>query len=514
MNMFSIRLLSVLSAFCVFAGLEVMALVQTGGYFEYPLDDVYIHLAIAETIWAGGYGVNVQDYAAAASSPLYPVLLLPVAGLEIQRFSPLVWNIIGLGLSAWLWAELLLAGGYGAKEMRRFGWALAVLGPAAVLMPSNAFLGMEHTLHTAASLAILLGLVRLLQGNPSWGLLYAGILFSPLLRFEGSALALLAMLVIYTCGERRRAGLAFVLAILPIVAFCTFLVSLGLDPLPSSVQAKLIGAAQNEIHGVGRIIVTFIANVMKPGGTVLALSIGGLVIMRLMSGRLRNTPMQKLWAVLIAATMAHLMFGQIGGMDRYEHYILAVLAAGLLVLLPQVVDRRGGIIAVVILLIPLGVYTRQIVVQFPVSARSIFLQQRQMAVFAKTYMQTPVALNDLGWVSWGNPDYILDLYGLGSTEALKLRVSNSKSGWAGPLAERHNVPFAMIYDEWMANAVGADWVRIGTFALNEKRGFVGSDKVVFYATSPAYVPQILEALHQWVPTLHPLTHFDYEAGLE
>lgn len=512
--MFSIRLLSVLSAFCVFAALEAMALVQTGGYFEYPLDDVYIHLAIAETIWAGGYGVNIQDYAAAASSPLYPVLLLPVAGLEIQRFMPLIWNVVGLGLSAWLWAELLLAGGYGAQKMRRFGWVLAVLGPAAVLMPSNAFLGMEHTLHAAASLAILLGLVRLLQGNPAWGLLYAGIVFSPLLRFEGLALALLAVLVIYTCKERRRAALALALAILPIAGFCAFLVSLGLDPLPSSVQAKLIGVAQGQIHGLDRIIGTFTINVMKPGGTVLALFLGVLVAMRLLSGRLRNVPMQKLWAVLIGATMAHLMFGQIGWMDRYEHYILAVLVAGLLILLPQTVDRRVGIMAAVALLIPLGVYTRQIVAQFPVSARSIFLQQRQMAVFAKTHMKAPVAVNDLGWVSWDNPDYVLDIYGLGSVEALKLRVSNSKPGWAGPLAKRHNVPFAMIYDEWMASAVGADWVRLGTFALNEKHGFVGSDKVVFYATSPTHVPQVLKALDQWVPTLHPLTHFDYEAGLE
>ncbi|WP_456390296.1 hypothetical protein [Profundibacter sp.] len=508
----SIRLLSVLSAFSVLVALEAMALVQTGGYFEYPLDDVYIHLAIAETIWAGGYGVNIQEYAAAASSPLYPVLLLPVAGLELQRFMPLVWNIIGLGLSAWLWAELLLAGGYGAGKMRRFGWALAVLGPAAVLMPSTAFLGMEHTLHTAASLAILLGLVRLLQGNPSWGLLYAGILFSPLLRFEGLALALLATLVIYTCNERRRAAQAFALAILPIAAFCSFLVSLGLDPLPSSVQAKLVGPTEGQIHGLERIIFTFLTNVMTWGGAVLALFLGVLLIMRLLSGRLRNVPMQKLWAVLIGATMAHLMFGQIGWMDRYEHYILAVLAAGLLILLPQTVDRKAGIMAVVVLLIPLVVYARQIVVGFPISARSIFLQQRQMSIFAKTYMQAPVAVNDLGWVAWGNPDYVLDIYGLGSVEALKLRISGAKQGWAGPLAERHNVPFAMIYDEWMARAVGDDWVRIGTFALNEDRGFISSDKVAFYATSPAHVPQVLSALHEWVPTLHPQTHFIYEAG--
>ena len=38
------------------------------GVFEYPLDDVYIHLAMAEKIARGTYGVNLGEPASASSS--------------------------------------------------------------------------------------------------------------------------------------------------------------------------------------------------------------------------------------------------------------------------------------------------------------------------------------------------------------------------------------------------------------------------------------------------------------
>ena len=518
MQYLSLKWLSVISAFLVFAALEAAAIYLTGGYFEYPLDDTYIHLAIAESIWSGGYGVNLQDYSAASSSPLYPFLLVPVFSLEFQRYMPLLWNVVGLGLSAWLWAELLLIAGYGSGRLRRYGVALAVLGPAAVLMPSNAVIGMEHTLHAAASLAIILGLVRLLRGTPSWGLLYAGILFAPLFRFEGVALSLLAALVVLSCGEKRRGLMALVLALVPILLFCGFLVSLGLEPLPSSVQAKIAGAIRGEVPLVLRVIATYLVNVGEPGGMLLMLYLVVLLGMGMFSKRLRQDPLIKLWFVLIGATGAHLLVGHIGWLNRYEHYILSVITIGILVLLPVVMSGketgRIGIRALVVVLVPLAVYAKSNIGVLPLSPRAIFLQQRQMSEFAKEYMKAPVAVNDLGWVSWGNPNYVLDLFGLGSTEALKYRTTKSAPGWGGPLAKRHGVRFAMVYDSWMHEAIGEDWVRIGDLVLDGDRGFVGDRKVGFYATSPEYVPQILDALHEWVPTLQPQTHFEYEKGFE
>ncbi|RYH10669.1 hypothetical protein [Tropicimonas sp. IMCC6043] len=55
----------------VLAGFAVLqfAAYFNAGVFEYPLDDVYIHLAVAEQIASGGYGVNPGEYASASSSP-------------------------------------------------------------------------------------------------------------------------------------------------------------------------------------------------------------------------------------------------------------------------------------------------------------------------------------------------------------------------------------------------------------------------------------------------------------
>jgi hypothetical protein len=92
-------LLAVAGAVLGFVALQLAAF-RIAGVFEYPLDDVYIHLAMASGMAGGTYGVNAGEAASAASSMLYPVLLMPFSGTEAQRMLPLVWNLVGLGLSA------------------------------------------------------------------------------------------------------------------------------------------------------------------------------------------------------------------------------------------------------------------------------------------------------------------------------------------------------------------------------------------------------------------------------
>ena len=71
-----------LAALATRAVFLLVAVFLNGGVFEYPLDDVYIHLAMAEQIAAGGYAVNAGEDGSAASSPIYPLLLVPFAGTE------------------------------------------------------------------------------------------------------------------------------------------------------------------------------------------------------------------------------------------------------------------------------------------------------------------------------------------------------------------------------------------------------------------------------------------------
>ena len=66
--------LAAISVVTAFAALQAISWTLAGG-FEYPLDDVYIHLAMAEGIAQGTYGVNPGEAASASSSALWPLLI-------------------------------------------------------------------------------------------------------------------------------------------------------------------------------------------------------------------------------------------------------------------------------------------------------------------------------------------------------------------------------------------------------------------------------------------------------
>ena len=65
-------------------------LTLNAGHLVYTLDDAYIHLALAENIWNGHYGVNANEFSAPSSSILWPFILAPFAGLRIGNYVPLI----------------------------------------------------------------------------------------------------------------------------------------------------------------------------------------------------------------------------------------------------------------------------------------------------------------------------------------------------------------------------------------------------------------------------------------
>src|SRR5262245_18537055 len=79
----SVRALSVAAWVPAFTLLTVFGaelgaiLVLNEGHLVYNLDDPYIHLALAENIARGQYGVNLEEVSAPSSSILWPLLLVP-----------------------------------------------------------------------------------------------------------------------------------------------------------------------------------------------------------------------------------------------------------------------------------------------------------------------------------------------------------------------------------------------------------------------------------------------------
>jgi hypothetical protein len=103
-----------------------------------------------------------------------------------------------------------------------------------------------------------------------------------------------------------------------------------------------------------------------------------------------------------------------------------------------------------------------------------------MRRFAAELWGEPVAVNDIGWVSYRNESYVLDLWGLGLEEARRKRIAADLS-FAGELLRRENVALMMIYEGWLGTAVPADWVLVGRLALTRTRLSASEAEVSFYA---------------------------------
>lgn len=489
-----------LAALAGFLALQAVA-VWHAGVFEYPLDDVYIHLAMAENITRGTYGVNAGEPASAASSILYPFLLLPFPGTEVQRLLPLVWNTIAVAACGWVWGRIVAEAGL----VGLFAGVMAIAGPVALNMPGVGFTGMEAAPHMAASLLVVLGLWRALNGKGAARWFVAAAILAPLLRYEGLALALGAAAALFAAGERRAALTIAACAVTGVALFGAFLVAQGLDPLPGSILAKT--AVLDPAGGpLMRHVIGFLANLRKPAAVVIAALVATALFAVLVFPALRQRATFWLFTVVGASALGHLLFGQIGWMHRYEPYILAALVAAMLLAAARRAGATAAILrgAALVATVAAGAaYLPALWGAYVWNPRAITLQQAQMARFAQDYLKVPVAVNDLGRVAWGNPAYVLDIFGLGSDEARRIRFGAvpPAPGWAGPLAEAHGIKVAMIYDKWFAAAVGPGWVRVATLVMLRPKGAIGDWTVAIYAADPIFAPELRASLAEFAPTL-------------
>lgn len=499
--------LALLTALAVFALWQGLAFVDAGR-FVYPIDDVFIHMAIAEQIAQGNYGVNAGEVSSPGSSPLYPLLLWPLPGLQV--WLPVLWNAAALVAAAWLWGQILVSAGLGAKPV---GWAMAVLGPLAVNLPGLAFTGMEHTLHLTASLAILLGLARFEDSRRVGVLLTLGVLFAPLLRLEGTAFALAAAARVVIGGQPGRGlGLA-ALATVPLAGFALFLTSLGLDPVPNSVQAKIAGYFVPDMPLPMRMYVNIIFLAHEREGPFVFAGAALPFLLLLVVPALR-----RYWAFAVAvglAGLAHVLLGQVGWMSRYEPYILAITLGGATWLAGRAYARAPWAMMVVVIgaTILSYYYVTRVARDHVIQAKAVDIRQMQIARLAKEVLGAPVAVNDLGAVSWQNPKYVLDLWGLASAEALDLRRRATAPGWADAMVARHQIDLAVIFPEWYLQFPGTGWVRLGQIGYSDAaRPPNFQPPLTLYATSPEAAARLRPALAAWAEDLPAGAAFRADPG--
>ena len=96
----------------------------TGEGFVYGLDDPLIHLAVAESILKGGYGVNFPELSAPSSSILFPWMLAGLLAVGAGVWAPLILTLGASVASLALWRMILIRAGLSTQAA---GWSALAL---------------------------------------------------------------------------------------------------------------------------------------------------------------------------------------------------------------------------------------------------------------------------------------------------------------------------------------------------------------------------------------------------
>jgi hypothetical protein len=500
----------------------VFVLFVTGGHLVYPLEAAYTHLALAEQIAVGHYGLVAGEAAAPSSSILYPFLLAALRPFGLGATLPLVINLAST-LAAGVFAVLL------ARECRipldrvppRYLFVLAAVVTLALDLPGLALTGLEHSFHIAMTVAYLLGLVRfVVYGRCDWWW-FACIIIQPVVRFEAAGM-LVADALIFIAFRRYAYALAMVAIGFALVGgYSLFLHSLGLPLLPSSVLARSdwSNAAAVSHSGLASVIVAIVKNLFANLNSFGAAQMLGGVVLGLawFAGAwnaLSRRPMEKsdqiklvTFAFMTFVTVAQIAGGKLGWTpSRYEGYVLVLNLCAVAVIYREQVSAwcervtwpSVSVVGVSLLLIFAGYATQFALI--PALAAKEYQGPYQLHRFVTRFYRAPVAVDQIGYLNFENTHYVLDLSGLGSEAARKQRARARTSEWMDALLASHDVGLAII-DPSVDPTVPAAWTMIGELRLG---GTISGDtarRYHFYARRQEDIAAAASALEHFEPTL-------------
>ena len=464
--------LKLLLIYLLLVAVEIVLIRRAGhGIFSYSLDDPYIHLALAQRILHGHYGLNAGEAASPSSSVLWPFLLAPISTVSFRAWSPLLLNVAaGCGACVLLdkllrrWNVLCFQPRSIAQVVQ---WLFAFLLVLAGNLVGLAIVGMEHTLQVLLMIGCVYGLLEVYADRPipRWVLVMAAV--APAVRYEDLAFTLAVSVACILQGRRREGLLTFGAGLLPLILFGLCLHARGLPVLPISVLVKGAGAARDS-DGTGMGHHSALHNAVLSAKAALhsyATESGrwnilfGTFAIAITAAVRRHEPAARN-ALLCAlfAIVPLMLFGPYGWLMRYDVALRLFIFLILLILLITAVQRTGFRVAAVLLLGAVFANSYRAGLKQSVrNAQTIAREQYWMHVFEEQFYRGPVAVNDLGWVSFDHDPavYVLDLGGLASAEVA--RAPHKDAAFLREVTQRHAVRLAMIYRAWFprsALAVG------------------------------------------------------------
>ena len=473
----------------IVAVLEYITLKKTNGVFCYPLDDTFIHMAVAKNMALyGNWGVSANEWVSTSSAPFFTALLTifyKISGINV--YTPFLLAMAG--------AFLIMAAMQ--RELNRhtllttFSKSFCLILTLFVgAIPSLAALGMEHTFQIAFTLFFVHNCASILTRQKStWSHLLITALWGACMvftRYEN------AFIVASACGllflqKRFKASLLIgIISAAPILLFGLYAVSKGGLFIPNSIQIKVRDNYKLLLNG-GVAVLEAAASIS--GLLVLSL----FVILKKFRLQERDRHFYILCTFVLSGLM-HAVFGGFGWFYRYEAYLIVLGSFHLLILAFETYEKHEWrnnrhylLSAAIVLLLTINLPLRGInaMRNFIRSTYNIYEQQYQMALFIrKYYNNNTIAANDIGAISYLANVHMIDLWGLGNNEVTIARKGGYwNSAFLQSLVTKNNTSIAVIYESWFDKALTDNWKKGGTWQVSYSF-MLGDTKVSFFAIDP------------------------------
>lgn len=507
-----------------------LVLAGNGGSFAYGMDGPYIHMAMADQIRQGHYGLNPGEAASPSSSILYPFLLAALSPLPFGAATSLVFCLAANAGSAVLLCAIAAECGIRLRAVPPGAIALIAGAIALALnLVGLALAGLEHALQVTFSLAALFGLIRACHRGKAEAWWIAGLVLLPLLRFETGSITLGCALVLAALGRWRRAAVLLGLTVLLLAAVFGAMHALGLPALPQSVMDRSLvagaGGRTDWRHLPGTLIWTLYTNLrvnlLSHGGAhillgLLVLAWGSVTGLGPRPAEFRWTrPLAafdrrdraRIGAVLLfaAAGLAHVLAGSLASVSRYEIYILGLGLGALLVAFDCPVDalcgRLGPVAAAALcasfLIGGAGYALRS--VDAVKAAEALHATDDQMARFVTEYWRGPVMVTRWGRINWRNPWPVAAMPTPSRNVPDDVQIRQAEEE-----AERRGIGLALLYDGG-GTVEPPFWEPVARLAARRLGAGDTNFGITLYAVTPEAVPRIRAALAAFAPTVPAVT---------
>jgi hypothetical protein len=496
----------------------------TQGTFVYPVDDTFIHLAIAKNlVYHHIWGVTPDDFCSASSSILYPLLL---AGLSLIAgpFAALpFWVNLAAGITFLVVVQKWLA----RQEIGRTAqYVILLILIFLIPLPVLIMMGMEHTLQLLIctlfiyQLSDWLGRQEATGTNAQripWSILFYGFLVTAL-RYEGVFLVGMGCLLLLVRGRIVPAILLGIIAVLPIVIFGLYSLHKGSYFLPNSVLVKS-AAPPMTVTGLTDFFTDGIfGRLSNSNREYSAVATQRLLFILPLLYLLYLTPLRKVQTysyivlILIGCTFLHLILASTGWFFRYEAYLIgaSIPISGTLIArygIPSFLKERVSstwvtLFLLGILVFPLVLRAKDAMETVCQSCRNIYGQQYQMARFLqKDYDKDAVMLNDIGAVCYLTEGKKVDLWGLGTLEVTRGFLNHyTTTHYIDSLDLRKGVKLAVIFDGLFGVYLTPHWTRVASWRIPDN--YICAEAIIsFYAVDSATAPQLKKNLLAFQPSL-------------